>query len=285
MKALFEQVEIGPSHSVKVKQYRIPVFDIPYHFHPEVEITLVESSRGKVFVSDSVTDFEPGDLFIFGVNVPHIFVNHKGHSPADAAVVVTVIQFPDDLISRLAYFPEFKQIEDFIRFSSGGIKVGQAPASLVQAMGETLRAGGITRFSHVLMLLHQLSQLPYPEPIDKSGNHPVRGGMPERFRSVSRYILSHYHRDISLDEVASVASMNKSAFCRYFKEHARKTFSEYLNELRIDYASKLVLEGSLSISQICFEVGYNNLPYFIKQFKKIKGASPRQYQAQHRLDR
>ncbi|MEM8908087.1 MAG: AraC family transcriptional regulator, partial [Bacteroidota bacterium] len=139
----------------------------------------------------------------------------------------------------------------------------------------------------LLAMLHLLDQWSGHQPmelIDKLHPDATPPHTPERIQLVQRFLLQQYHRSITLAEVAELASMNKTSFCRYFKECTRKTFSQYLNELRIDYACKLLLEGTFSVSRIGYEVGYNNVPYFLRQFKKIKGLSPKQYRNQHRGD-
>jgi AraC-like DNA-binding protein len=100
----------------------------------------------------------------------------------------------------------------------------------------------------------------------------------ERMRLVHEYVLKHYKEKISLSAVAALANMTEAAFCRYFKTRANKTFSEFVREIRIGHACKLLLAGKMSIAQVGYESGFNTVSNFNSQFKAMKGKSPKQYQ-------
>jgi len=99
----------------------------------------------------------------------------------------------------------------------------------------------------------------------------------ERMTLVYDYIMNHFKEDIRLEEVAAIANMTGPSFCRFFKACTRKTFSRFLNEIRIGFACKLLQEGHFSIAEICYESGFNNLSNFNRQFKKIMEESPLEY--------
>ena len=281
MNPILEQIELGISKSLKIKRYAIQHFNFPYHFHPEIEIVLIVSSFGKVFVRNGMTPFSPGDLFIFGSNVPHLFVSDQSfHSSGEKNVEVILIQFsPQITTESLLMLPELKNVSNLLKMSEAGIKFS-APIHkevdvLMAGLSEQSRFERLIQVMSILNNLECSSQAQLIDRLpDQDSSHLKQ---PDRIQNVNRFLVQNYNRDITLDEVATLANMNKASFCRYFKTHTFKTFSEYLNELRTDYASKLLIEGSLSISEICYEVGYNNLPYFIKQFKKFYTLSPKQF--------
>ncbi len=281
MNAMFEQIEIGASQSIKIKKYHFSKIDIAYHYHPEIEIVLILSSTGKVFVRNSMVEFKPGDLFIFGSNVPHLLINDKIYLNGELEVKLLVIQFHPDLFgNHLFNLPELMSVQKLINNSNAGIKLeSNKKWAKENAIADILNANNIERFTKILLMLDRIQRKHKFVFIDKFSEHNDTTNVPIRIQKVIKFLLQNYHREISLDEVSNIANMNKSSFCRYFKLHTNKTFSEFLNELRIDYASKLLMEGSLSISSIGYEVGYNNLPYFIKRFYKIKGVNPKEYRA------
>lgn len=290
MNPMFEQVGIGTSQSLKVKQYVLPNLDIPYHHHPEIEIVFVISSSGKVFVKNSVLPFQKGDLFMFGSNVPHLFINDKVYYDEELKtkeVKLIVIQFHSELFNdKFLRLPEFKGIEKLIHQSMYGIKYSNIPNSEIHHRAlELERARGIDRLVKAISLLELLRADHKFEAIDKFGGNDLELKVNTRMEKINRFLLQNYQRDVSLDEVAGIANMTKSSFCRYFKEHARRTFSEYLNELRIDYACKLLMEGSFSISRISYEVGYNSIPYFIQRFRKIHHISPKEYRMKFSINK
>ncbi|WP_142784097.1 AraC family transcriptional regulator [Changchengzhania lutea] len=284
MNAMFEQIEIGASQSLKIKKYHISNIDIPYHYHPEIEIVLILSSTGKVFVRNSMVVFKPGNLFIFGSNVPHLLINDKIYHNDELEVRLLVIQFHPDLFgNHLFNLPELINVQKLINNSNAGIKLeSNKNWSKKNAIVDLLNTNNIERFTKILLMLDRIQRKHKFQFIDKFIECSDSIDIPIRIQNVNRFLLQNYHREISLDEIANIANMNKSSFCRYFKVHTNKTFSEFLNELRVDYASKLLIEGSLSISSIGYEVGYNNLPYFIKRFYKIKGINPKEYRAKYK---
>ncbi|MEM7552104.1 MAG: AraC family transcriptional regulator [Bacteroidota bacterium] len=282
MKALFEQVEVGLSQSLKVRKYQLKNIDVPYHYHPELELVLIIKSTGKIFVRNSMVSFGPGDLFLFGSNVPHVLISDQKYYEQSLEVELLVIQLHQDLEQLCLQLPEFHSIKNLLELSGAGLKfAGVGHSELGQQLDRTSDAIGFGRLNEFLKVLNSLSENNTHEFIDRIIADGSAAMAPARLQKVKRYLLENYNQDISLADVANVASMNKASFCRYFKEHTRRTFSEYLNELRIDYASKLLIEGSFSITQICYEAGFNYLPYFIKQFKKIQEVTPSQYRREY----
>jgi len=284
MNPMFEQIEIGSNKSLKLKRYVISSLDIPYHYHPEIEIVLVIKSSGNVFVRNSMTHFKPGDVFIFGTNVPHLLVNEQSHyQNENNDVELLVIQFNSTLFnSRLTELAELSQIQRLLTLAHSGLRFhNKLNTDITKHLFELEELSGVELLMKSILLLEKLYLESKFEVIDKLSDQPDQFEVPDRIQKVTRYILNNYNSDITLDEVSKVANMNKTSFCRYFKEHTRKTFSEYINELRIDYACKLLIEGSFTVSYICYEAGYNNLTYFIRQFKKIQKMTPRQYQQRY----
>lgn len=284
MNAMFEQIEIGASQSIKIKKYHISNIDIPYHYHPEIEIVIILTSTGKLFVRNSMVTFKPGDLFIFGSNVPHLLINDKKYHSEELEVKLLVIQFHPDLFEKhLTNLPELANVQNLITSSNAGIKLEQNEnLDKENVIADLLNTNSIERFTKTLLMLDNIQRKHNLLFIDQFVDQKDNADVPVRIQKVNKFLLQNYHREISLDEVSGIANMNKSSFCRYFKTHTNKTFSEFLNELRIEYASKLLIEGSFSISRIGYEVGYNNLPYFIKRFNKVKGMNPKEYRERHK---
>ncbi|MBQ4821662.1 AraC family transcriptional regulator [Aquimarina sp. MMG016] len=284
MNTMFEQIDIGVSQSLKIKKYQIPNLDIPYHHHPEIELVLVVRSTGKVFVRNTIKPFSPGDLFVFDANVPHLLINDEEFYNNTLNAEFIVIQIHTDLLkNNLLLLPEFNNIKHLLDRASHGIKFTDIRNSeAFNLIRSAYHKDGIYRLIDVIALLENLNSENDFELMDIISSTPQNLEQPERIQKINKFISQNYHEDISLEEVASIASMNKSSFCRYFKKYTRKTFSQYLNELRVDYASKLLIESSFTVTKICYDVGYNHVPYFIKKFTGIKGLSPKQYRTKYR---
>ncbi|GAA4272900.1 AraC family transcriptional regulator [Aquimarina gracilis] len=280
MNPIYEKVQVKRTQSIQVKLYQLTHFDIPYHYHPEIEVVYFKKGTGKVFVEHSMTSFEPGSLFIFGPNVPHLFVEDK--TIIDQNIEILVIQFEFYVLESCLDLPEFINIKDIVEDAHSGIKFKELLSDEIPSiLSDIHNEKGLERFLR-LSYMFELLKLNYTYTlINKFGERIEKSNIPGRLRLVNHYILQNYNNEISLERAAKISNMNKASFCRFFKKHTRKSFGQYVNDMRIDYACKLLIEGSLNVSSICYEVGFNSVPYFIKQFKRLKGMTPKKFRQQN----
>ncbi|WP_461588044.1 AraC family transcriptional regulator [Winogradskyella sp.] len=273
---IFEKIDLGQSEAIKCRSYRLLSFDIPFHYHPEVEIVYIKCGNGKLFLRDSITDFKKNDLFIFGSDTPHLFREDK--STLQNYIDIEVIHFNNELISKMSHLQEFKLINTLISESQNGIKTNvDSNQEIINLLQVIIDTNGLSRYVNLLLFLHNLKSENLVKLISNTSPISQNEGVPERLSRVIKYILNNYTTELSLTTATKIANMNKSSFCRYFKLHTRKSFSKYVNDLRIDYSIRLLLEGHLSVSEISYECGFNSVAYFIKQFKKSKKITPNKY--------
>ena len=278
MYSIYEQIELGVSQSFRVQKFEITTFDIPYHFHPEAEMVYFLKGKGNLFLSGSVVEFNAGDLFLFASNVPHLFKENKNVNEENELIELIVVQFDELIFSDFKKeIPEFSNIKDLLFLAKNGLKFKKIGGLYEEKIKDLMSSFGIKRYTQMIQLLEDLKTLEKGSRIQVEKENFVDLKMPTRLQKVNTFILKNYHREISLEEVSNISNMNKTAFCRYFKQHTRKTLSEYICELRVDYASKLLIDGTLSISSIGYEVGFNNVSYFIKKFKEIKKTTPKEF--------
>lgn len=290
MKALFERVELGEQRSLLVKHVRLPYFDAPWHFHPEYELTYILRSRGKRFVGDHIEDFDAGDLVLLGPDLPHFWRNDEVYYQAEdagdtLAAEAIVIQFAQHVgATWLSVIPEADRLTALLTRARYGLRfdVHRHP-SVRELLLRMPEQGGMEA---VLSLLRILTHLSADTSADllASGNYELRVSEAdtERMKRVLDYTLTHFRREIRIDDIASVAGMAPAAFCRYFKKRTRKSFIEYLNELRVSHARKLLIESDVNVGEAALECGFNNISHFHRQFKEQTGTTPLQYQALHR---
>ncbi len=282
---MHEQLSFRGKTAVTVKWDDFPHFTFPWHFHPEYELVYVIKSFGKRFVGDHIEDFSNGDLVLLGSNLPHFWKNDDVFFRNDPAYNVNaiVIHFPADFFKQqIENYPEFLKIKELLQRSARGIRFHEPIAKSVgKKLEKLLKSKGLERTLDFVKILDKLARTKDYK-ILSSGNYnaELQNLSSSRIDKVLHIINSNYREDLKLETVANHAGMNKTAFCRFFKEKTGKSFSEFLIEMRIGYACKLLIEDQLSVSQICFESGFNNLSNFNRQFKKQTLFTPVHYKNQ-----
>jgi len=257
------------------------------HRHPQVQLSLILESEGKVIVGDFIGSFKPGDIFLIGPNLPHVFRNsplYYSSSNLKAQMITLFFEwqtFGDKFLS----LPELYPWHEFMKLSNRGLYIREPlrrhVARLMKLLFRTQEMDRLVVLLKILNLLaHQSEDF---EPLASSGIYSkfdeVDG---KKLADVYRFTMNEYHRKIRLDEVACIANMATSSFCRYFKRRTRKSYIDFLTAIRIDQAKKLLQEREFSISQICFEVGFNNLANFNRKFKALCGQTPTDFRRNHR---
>lgn len=283
MKALFEKLIFNEQSSLLVRQYRLPYFDAPWHYHPEYELTYILNSYGRRFVGDHVEAFQPGDFVLLGPDLPHFWRNddefYGPNSISQAESVV--VQFPASFDERvLAAIPEADAVRQLLRRAQYGLRFSSAVSRAIGPLMEALAGqSGLPQLLSVLSILNQLATDANACLLASDGYHLAPGvAETERMKRIIEFMLLHFRDEIRIDQIASVAGMAPAAFCRYFKNRTRKTFIEYLNELRIGHARKLLITTDLSIGQVGLECGFNNSSHFHRQFRNSTGLTPFQFQ-------
>lgn len=278
MKLLNETIIKGDKLFV-LKEENFAYNDFPLHIHPEYELILVLKSSGKRYVGDNIDTFSSGDLCLFGPNLPHTFYNK--HLPANREVHQIVIQFTEDMFGETFFDqPQFSAIKELFKRSLHGICFkGAVREKATIKIKNMLGVDEVESAAGLISVLNTLARSDEYELLSHYDykSHAIHRDT-ERMSTVYHYLLDNFKRDISLSEIASVANLTEEAFCRYFKKHTRKTHTEFMNELRISYACRLLQQKQLSVLDVCFESGYKNISYFNRQFKLQMATSPLKYQ-------
>jgi AraC-like DNA-binding protein len=279
MDVLYEKLAKESEYSINCFKAEVPCLDVPWHFHPEMEILYVEKSTGTRFVGDHSEAFEAGDVGLIGANLPHVWKSdpiYKKNIPGLTACVF-VIHFNDTIFkSNLSALPEMQGINQLLFDSQLGIKfVGAAKVSLAAQMKEIVNTTGIEKLLKLIKMLDVMSRTDEKQILASTGYSKIRKSVDfDRFDKAHRYMIDNFQKNVTLEAVSHIVGMTPTSFCRYFKKHTSKSFHTVLNEIRIGHACKLLLENKMNISGICFESGFNNVSNFNEQFKKIKGITP-----------
>lgn len=276
---LFQRIHLHQDKSFNVLKVQRPYFVVPWHFHPEIEIMLVLKGKGTRFVGDSIESFEPYDLVMVGPNLAHVWKNSNEHFTDNPEVIAEarVILFKENCFGENFFsLPEMKIVHDLIERSSRGIKFyGEARDKVIQYLVDACDRPVLQQFTLLINILETLALTKDFSYLCSAGyDQKIQASDLVRLNTVVDYLMKNFREPIKLDVVAEISNMTSTAFCRYFKSRTNKTVIQFINELRIGYAHKLLAETNYNVEQICFESGFHNVSNFYEQFKKSTGKSP-----------
>ncbi len=273
MKAVFEQISTGAKTSFIHKYLELPTFDAPYHFHPAYELTWICKGKGIRYVGRSAQPFVDGDLVFLGANLPHCWVNQG----LEYQVSAHVIQFEEHFLGKDFFsIPELEPVKKFFeRAKSGFLVEGASKVNVEEQILKLSTSNPMERISILLEVLIILSQSTELTPLD-SFNLKLTHDLPQtdRFNKVMSFLIENFKNDIQLEQIAEIAHLTPTSFCRYFRGIMQKTFTEVLHEFRIKHACQQLSDTEWSISHIAFDSGFQDLPYFNRKFKKMTGTNP-----------
>jgi len=265
--------------------FRLQIDALPYfydrlHQHSETQIMLIEKGEGTLIAGDFVGRFNAGDVYVIGSGQPHVFrsdENYYNHR-SKKNVKATAIYFDEHYAGE--NFWQLNELKDIRLFlgKAGTIRVeGKTQTEVSTLIHQLALAQKASKFILFLQLLQLLAQ---SKNLKRLSVAPVQSAAQEedkRMNDVLQFTFRQSNRKIKISEVASVANLSSEAFCRYFKIRTRKTYTNFLNEVRISNACKLLIRGQSNIQSVCYEVGFQNLSHFNRQFKKVTGKTPTKY--------
>lgn len=247
-----------------------------WHYHPEVELVFIKSGFGNRYVGNHISKFEEGDLILMGPNLPH-FGYEFGLQGVNEEIV---LQFKKDLFkSSVEIIPELENIGALITKAKSGISFyGETKKHIGEELILMEKKSPFDRLLSMFKILQFLAQSDEYNILNATGvTLIIQNQDDDRINQVYHYVKNHYKDEITLNDISKVAMMTIPAFCRYFKKHTQKTFTQFVNEFRVRQAIRLIALGNKSITEIAGEVGFNNFSHFNKQFKRVTGESPSMY--------
>jgi len=285
MKAQFLNRSVGTDCSIALEEHGGKFFKKLWHYHPELEIMLIQEGTGSIFVGDNITKFEPGTLVIIGKNLPHLWQNDKNYFADESQLAVSgiTIHFNEGFAGSLLEIPEMSSLRNLLTRASRGIEfLGEANSAIRNRIKKMFELSGYEQIMCFLEILHMLSIHPKYRSLSSLGYmDSFKEIRDSKILPVYEYVMNNFKDNITLNTVAGIANMNASAFSRYFASAQKKTFTQFVNEIRIGYACKLLIDGQHNVSEACFESGFNNLSNFNRQFLSIKHMSPSTYVKMH----
>lgn len=275
MRPLIQKLPLNDSSSFVAQTFRTPDFEVGWHQHIEYELILFTEGSGLSFIGNHVGEFETADIYLLGSNLPHTFQKREPNLITSAVVV----QFREDFWgSELLNIPECRHIKKLLTTSLFGLKIYGRSKQLLFPLIKSLETA--IDFRRILLLgecLEIISTTREYEEVSTQEAKQLNNKDKECIDRIFQFTIDNFKDPVTLTQVADVACLSIPAFCNYFKKSTKKTYIDFLNEVRIGYACKLLMETKRSVQEICFDSGYNTMANFHKQFLKVKKLTPLQY--------
>ncbi|MDP2335364.1 MAG: AraC family transcriptional regulator [Bacteroidota bacterium] len=281
MPALFEKSIAREDESFFIGIFQDNLEKSNWHYHNNYEISFITEGSGKRIVADSIEEFQPGDLVFIGRNLPHVWIADKEtRNPTSRSLEMVFLQFTSDILgSQILALPEFKYVATALTLSERGIQiVGQTLNEVSEIMLQLPYLKGFERMLHFFKMMDiigrsethvQLASKEYYKMRFTTGN--------KRIAAIHEYLMNHYREEVDLKRLAALVNMAEGSLCRFFRMNMGMTVFEYLNQLKIEFACKLLMDNNLGILEVCLDSGFNNLSHFNKQFKRTTGVPPSEY--------
>jgi AraC-like DNA-binding protein len=280
---------ISPERIFFMREINSTHFSSEFHFHEECQLAYIIKGSGKRVVGDAVAHFDENELVFIGSNVPHVWYDTgkkrltKKKSPS---ISLSLFISPKKFLAYSAAFGDTGKLEQLFKKAQRGMFIyGKSKLKLIDLLLEAKKETGI---QHIITLLKIIQALTVTREYDLLASNGYTNNFQysenHRMNEVYGFLMKNFTRNISLTEVAGVAAMNRHAFCRFFKSRTQKSLIEFVNEIRISHACKLLNNANLSITQVAYDCGFNNVSNFNRFFKIIKNTSPRAYRKELELD-
>ena len=286
MKPLFHKVPTSLQNSFGIRHDIEPNFGKIWHYHPELELHYVVRGEGVRFIGDNISNFSSGEMILLGENLPHTWRCHEEYYQQQSGLEVEaiVIQFlPDCLGKDFIHLPESFLIPKlFDKAKKGMIINGTAREKLIKLLESAPKANQIDKLLLLVNILKVLAETEeFTEITSAHAFYQSNETDSLRLNKICSFTLTHYKREITLEEIAAISNLSITSFCRYFRLMTNKTYYDFLIEIRISHACRLLVEDKFPTDVICFECGFNNVSNFYRHFKKVTGTTPMDYKRKY----
>jgi len=279
--ASFEKIKQQENTSFSIGIFQDNFDECTWHYHNNYEISFITEGSGKRIVADSIEEFQPGDLVFIGKNIPHVWMADKAAmAPTQRKLEMVYLQFTDEVLNPgILLLPEFINIANALVLSERGIRIKDKTLNEVSNL--MLQLPYLNNFDRMIVFLELMNI------IGGSTNYTFLASNDyikkrfstknKRIEAIHQYLMKNYRAEIDLAAIADMVNMAEGSVCRFFKGQMGMTIFEYLNKLKVDFATQLLMDKNLSIAEVAEDSGFNNLSHFNKQFKKATNLQPTEY--------
>ena len=281
MKPCLTKLGLNPQHSFNVMRHRGESLINKYHYHTELEMVLMKGTQGYLQIFDQQIPFTDGDVILIGSSVPHEFVHtSKNDTECDGQAEAVVAQFSKSFVGNgFLQLAEMEGVPELLnRAGTAWQLTGSLKEEVTTLMEQMAEASDIDRLFLQIAVLSAIANSNEYFVFDTNTVYAGENVNKARIETIYRYTQSHYFREITINEIARQIGLTKESFCRFFKKTTRTSYFQYLIEFRIGKACTMLRESDLTVKEVAYKCGYDNLSNFHHQFKKVTSLSPLQYQ-------
>ncbi|GAB1856154.1 AraC family transcriptional regulator [Flavobacteriaceae bacterium MHTCC 0001] len=276
MKPILEPIHLKQHESITGFVYEKSNFETPWHFHPQHELTYIEDSFGTKFIGDYVGPYQPGELVLLRSKLPHCWKNENQNNQKSKSLV---IQWNKGIFSHV---PELSPVFNMLKTASKGIIFNtEEIKALIPKFKALIGLNGHQLYIALLSLLVELSKCTHNTLSEASFIDDLPSEYSKRIAKVHDFVETHYNKKIYLKEVADLVNMSEQSFSRFFNKMMGRSFFTFLNEYRVNIATRMLVDSDKTVSQIGYSCGYESLPFFFKKFGEMHHMSPAKYRKKH----
>lgn len=280
MKVLPFKIPKPENVTLYVQHYKGENFYEKLHQHKEIQISVVIEGEGTYIIGDCVGDFKKNDIFVLGENLPHVFKRDIAfeHETEMVSIFFSKNSYGENFFN----LPEFEHFQYFFNNAVLGYQVHSNKKEISQLLSKIQKLNKFEQFKSFLEVMNLIAIADKRKLSSLINLKKYAGDEGKRMSDIFQYSMENFHKEVSLHNVANIANMTPNAFCRYFKQRTNKTFVNFLIDIRIGNACKLLAKNNdLSVTEISYKSGFNNLANFNRKFKAMKGITPSEFRKKH----
>jgi AraC-like DNA-binding protein/quercetin dioxygenase-like cupin family protein len=280
MKTLVQKIPLDHQESFACRTYTTPSFETNWHQHEEYELILITQGNGTALIGDYVNEYRKGDVYFLASNLPHWF--RKSNQKIIGSAIV--IHFTKQIFENgFLNTPELSNINSLLESQNGLFFQRKMKQLITEHILKINESQGFERMMLLLMCLEEIANGKQYDVIAKDFSDS-KNNVNQTIESVIEYTFKNFRNPITLKEIAATVKMTIPTFCRFFKRNIKKSYFDFLQEVRISHACKMLHSTNKAVMSICYESGYNSWSHFSKQFKVVKKMTPSSYRKKYRND-
>ena len=279
MKPKFHQVPKQSDNTFRIRHDLLPNFGTIWHYHPEIELHYVIKGQGLKFIGDNISNFQEDEMVLLGSNLPHTW-KCSINKQSDHYVEALVLHFhPDSLGKEFLHIPETSDLLKLLNTSKSGLYiVGETKAQIRNLMVKMHESSRLRKIIFLLEIFELLaSSCEYKLISHEYAQHKYNSIDEERMNNIFNYTFKNFQEKIYIEDIANIANLSVTSFCRYFKQMTNKSYFDFLTEVRLNHACRLLINSNFAIKQIAEESGFENSSNFYRHFKILKKCTPKAY--------